>query len=147
MARIELNQLTGEMTPEQKILVQSFYDTFDSRNAANRLIINVEPLCYIGASNGSEFIVYAATKMYICFSFAGRLVSTNVQATATTFNFYNSADAVYYTGINELISYNTTTATMNFLMNNVIVDNIYFSRVLPLAPSYIKFIGYRITLV
>ncbi len=147
MAKIELSQLVSEMTPEQKILSQHFYQTFDNKSAANRTIVNVEPLYYIGSSAASEFLTYAATKMYLCLSFAYRLISASAQGTATIMGFYDAANVSCYTITNDAITYNTTTPALNYNPNNMREINFFFSRILPTAACNIIFCGYRITLV
>ena len=67
MPRLELRDLLKPTTtPEQEILLNWFYQTFDyTVTGINRRIANVEPLFFEGAIAGTEFLTYAATKLYI----------------------------------------------------------------------------------
>ena len=69
MAYISQDELVQNMTPEQRILVMNFYSKFDiGSGVAHHKIVNVEPIAYIGAIIGSEFVVYSLEKLYICLS-------------------------------------------------------------------------------
>ena len=146
--KIELDDLINTMTPEQVILTSWFYGQFDyGGGVANRRILNVEPFAFSGAIAGSEFLTYAATKLYLCFEF--NVMSPTVSSVANTFNValhdqnntisgYVGNNPVYYTGA----------VVNNGCVSPWAVSNLYFSRIDPTGSgyTYMKFIGYRITL-
>ena len=149
MPKIEMQDLIqsySQMTPESINLIKWFYANFDNRSAANRQIINVEPLYFQGASAGTEFLTYAATKLYIAL-----LIEANGQAlgsiAGSSFSLYNEANAInsIYSNINAY--WNGTTNAVNYNHQFVTVKNSYFSRVALITLNYIKFNGFRITLV
>jgi len=152
MGYISQDDLVADMTPEQKILVQQFYSKFDDRSAANRKIVNVEPLFFQGAFAGSEFLTYAATKLYIAFEVDVYTNNTVTSLNATINYFTNENNTVSIQGFNSIQStYWDATAILAKTMfgsNNEFYKNIYFARVLFGANyAYMKFIGYRITLI
>lgn len=150
MPRITKDQMIGgfaQVTPEQLLLIEWFYSQFDRLPAGggNRHIANVEPLFYIGAIAGSEFLTYAATKLYICFKFEvnGGLFGSAVGAFIT---FFNEANALnYYLGLNMPV-YDTVAAAHLYSASNALYTNGYFSRITTVQYSHIIFNGYRITL-
>jgi hypothetical protein len=145
MPRIELDSLIGNMTPEQKILASWFYSQFDNRSAANRRIINVEPLFYQGTIAGTEFLVYAATKLYLCLSL--NCSNANLALAIPFMNTYNEANAVSGTHSFTYAYWNTTTLVASFGSDDFTLNNIYFSRLTLGTYGQIIFNGYRITLV
>jgi hypothetical protein len=149
MARIELNSLLSPrgITPEQEVLFTWFYSQFDFRNpGANRHIANVEPLYFQGIITGTEFLVYAATKLYLCLN----CVFTNggiVTPAVAYVYFNNQADVTFYYVQHLSALWNVTTAAINYTTNMIEIDNSYFARILVNGGyNYFKFIGYRITL-
>lgn len=149
MPRIDLRYLIKpNTTPEQELLLEHFYNQFDNGSAANRRIANVEPLFYQGATGATEFLVYSADKMYICYSL---LLSTNnagdASATVRKVDLYNETNAVSLTLHNQGISYNTTVPQQQYLGNQPSITNCIFSRFVTIGYLHMKFIGYRITLI
>lgn len=151
MPRQELESLLSSqaMTPEQDILLNWFYSTFDRLPAGggNRHIINVEPLFYQGAIAGHECLTYAATKLYILFSgYFIRSDGYSAIASNQRVNFYNEADALFLYTWNNAPAWNTTTTAHNYVSNPHIIKNIYFSRFTINDISHMRLIGYRVTL-
>jgi len=144
MAKIDLDNLIGNMSPEQKIFVSGFYSQFDNRSAANRRIINVEPLYYNGVIAGTEFLTYAATKLYLTLSL---VFPGGVGALFGYIQTYNEANAASHVYTNSTLTYNTTTPILVYINNILKISNIYFSRFTNANHTYMTFIGYRITLV
>lgn len=145
MAQYQDLRKIHEWTPEQQILINWFWSTFNSGEAGRR-IVAVEPLYYQGVIAGSEFLTYAATKLYLClnsyFSF-----STGVEATNPgSIGFYNELNALSLFGINCSPFLNTVPAIRHD-NNSFYVKNIYFSRFLNVTLTYVMFTGYRITLI
>ena len=147
MAKIDLTQLIAEMTPEQKILMQSFYANFDNDSAANRNIVNVEPVFYKGPIAGHEILTYNANKLYIALEFIvfGQGISAAGPATIN-FNDENNARIgnlsigfPYWDATAAAVRYVTTLYDTRL--------NFYFSRFeLVSGVSYFKMIGYKFTL-
>lgn len=147
MARIELSQLIAEMTPEQKIFVQWFYSQFDNGSAANRRILNIEPFFYQGIQAGSELLVYAANKLYICFEFDAKEISGTGLAGAALISFYDAANAAFYYYNHTFAYYDTAIPAVRYIPTDWINKNFYFSRLALLNYDYLRFVGYRVTLV
>ena len=144
MAYIPIDSLVADMTPAQKLLVQQFYAKFDSRSAANRKILNVENLYYDGLIAGSEFETYAATKMYICLEFSAGILAANISGAVTAYiSFYDEANAISFS-LNNLAT--AFSAASIYVINNVTNSNDDFSRIVTANYTYMKFIGYRVTL-
>lgn len=141
MPRIELQQLIRPTTtPEQEILLSHFYNQFDNRSAANRNIVNVEPLYFQGAIGGTEFLVYAATKLYICYDFKNNDSLINA---ITPFINFRDENNVNFSSVRNII-YDAATA---YLANKWEMKNFYFSCAVVQLSSFITFCGYRITLI
>jgi hypothetical protein len=149
MPRIEQQYLiaTVGLDPERINFIRSFYSQFDYRIAgANAYIANVEPLFYEGTTVGSEFLVYAATKLYLTLDFY-IVYSAGQAATTVGLNciFYNEANAICLYIFNNCPVWDTTAAVLKYTNNPNNIKNLYFSR-FSSTMNYIKFNGYRITL-
>jgi hypothetical protein len=133
-------------TPEQVLLINHFYASFNNRNAVNRRIVNVELLNYQGASGGSEFVTYAATKLYLCFKLEASTTPANVpNVTPNGISIYNEVNAIFEYLYNVSNLY--TGAAYSYAHNVCNKTNFYFSRIGTGQYSFIQFIGYRITLI
>jgi len=133
---------------EQKDFVNRFYAAFDYAAAGsglNRHIANIEPLLFEGAIGGSEFVVYAATKLYLCFSLV-----TSFDNIASIINdyivYYNENNVVMLYSQNQSITYDSVAPAIFYATNTLDKKNLWFSRFLNNKSNYMKFIGYRITL-
>lgn len=148
MPRIDLNEMiqgNSQITPEQIILLNWFYTTFDNGSAVNRRIVNVEPLFYMGTIVGTEFLTYAATKLYICYKFvASRQMAMSVSVRDIT--VYNEANANVFSINNTFAILNATPAN-EYGGNLATFENFYFSRIVQAQYTGMIFNGYRITLV
>lgn len=145
MPYIPIDSLIADMNPAQKILCQQFYSVFDSRSAANRKIANVEPLYYDGLIAGSEFETYAATKMYLCFEFGCGVLAANISGAVTAYvSIFDETNTITYS-LNELAV--AFSAAAIYVINNFHKENFLFSRLVTANYTYMKFLGYRITLV
>jgi len=146
MPRIELYQLLrSTTTPEQANLLEHFYRQFDNRSAVNRRIIDVNPLYYQGVIAGTEFLVYDATKLYICYELAASYsVSDCVLVSGIVF-FYNEGNVISFSVSNNQPVYNPV--VLNYIILPDFIKNIYFSRVAFTNYNYVKFNGFRVTLV
>ena len=147
MRRIELAQLLRPTTtPEQELLLEHFYNQFDNSSAANKIIVNVEPLFYNGLIAGTEFLVYAATKLYICYS-CDLTNGSGAVAGVGSGVFYDELNNAYMYANHAIPVWNTTTAALNYKWILFNIKNIYFSRIAIGLIETINFIGYRITLI
>jgi hypothetical protein len=147
MPRIELNYLLAQSntTPEQQIFLTWFYSFFDSNAAAHRQIVNVEPIFYNDVIAASEFLTYAATKLYIALELEFVSVGVNLGQAYITLNNQNNALEYYMN--NNSVYWDATAAAFKCYGNNVSTKNIYFSRIAVAANYYqMKIVGYRITL-
>ena len=135
----------SQIDPEQTILINAFYVAFDSRNGANRQIVNVEPITYIGAIAGSEFEDYAATKMYLCFGLNGSM-TIHDHPTPANIQTYNEANVL--SGQHGNNAYVHLPAGVDeYTAIDINIKNLWFSRLVLEIYEYIIFNGYRITLI
>lgn len=135
--------------PETVNLIRWFYSQFNSRSAANRNIVNVEPLYYKGAIAGTEFLTYTATKLYLCINsqWSGDF---STRTAGGCIRYYNEANVIFYIGFNYNLLWNASTPALNVYHSNFELKNQYFSRIDQSASAfylYMIFNGYRITLV
>ena len=134
-------------TPEQANFLNWFYSYFNiGGKVAHRTILNVEPLFYEGLIAGTEFLVYAATKLYSCFDleFTGQFSVAYLGS--GEISLFDESNTEFFRAINFQFVYSMTNVEVVSL-NNVNVHNHYFSRIDPgIVATYIKFNGYRITL-
>lgn len=105
----------------------------------------IVPLFYEGAIAGSEFLTYAATKLYMCVHLAVNVTAPNV-VIYPSITFYNEANAIFSGLINAAIMYNAGTAVINYIPNSANKENFYFSRLTAANYSQLTFNGYRFTL-
>lgn len=145
ISREDLIQGYPNIMPETVNLIRWFYDNFDNRSAANRNIVNVEPLYFIGASAGSEFLTYAATKLYLCFNLIFTGAGSGLAA-AGNYTLYDSANAVTVAINNNYPYWDATAAQVRYNALSKEVNNVYFSRLTLVNYSQLIFNGYRITL-
>ena len=129
---------------EQKILCDEFFKRFDFGAGAAFNVVNVEPLFYEGAIAASEFLVYDANKLYLCFDiYCG--TGAVVNAALARMDFYDEGNAINFYSQNNSIAYEAVAAAIWYQKNDTHIQNCYFSRIVPQQYTYIKFIGYRIT--
>lgn len=124
-------------SPESEILLSHFYATFD--------IDTIVPLFYQGVIAGSEFLTYAADKLYLCLSCE---FSHNLAEGANPFRvtFYNEGDAAFFYYNQDFLTHDGMTPTTYYGWNYN-MQNLYFSRITVGVYTHVKFIGYRITLI
>jgi len=147
MPRIELNDITAncQNDPERINLLRWFYSQFDyAAPGINRNIINVEPLVYYGATAGTEFLVYAATKLYIGYEYA--FANAIAQVAIPYIYFYDAGNVAMFYYVFHMPYWDATAAAARFLCQSPYQKNVWFSRLAAGGYSYMKFNGYRITL-
>lgn len=131
-------------SPDQINFITWFYSFFNSKSTVNKSIKNVEPLFYQGLIAGSEFLVYAATKLYICYNFYNGRSGVNV--TLSEITFYDETDSAIFNQTNSAIFWDATAIAAKYLANTGQLNNYYFSRFAVTNIGNIIFNGYRITL-
>ena len=100
-------------------------------------------LCFQGAIAGSEFLNYAVDKLY--FGLEIYFGGGSINAGITNVTFYDQANAINLY-INDVAAYwDVTAAASRFASNSPLLHNIFFSRIVSLTYTHIKFIGYKIT--
>jgi hypothetical protein len=125
----------------QNLIVSNFYSRYRDR------IVSGVHVHYMGGSAGSEFLTYAATKMYLAFRFNAGYSVTTMVANKAFVTFYNDADAIQFYGQNGHGAWDTTAAAFRYNANNYEINTIDFSRVAFTGYNYIMFDGYRVTLL
>jgi hypothetical protein len=147
MPRLELNQLLAQysLTPEQQLFITWFYSQFDNNSAVHRQILNVEPLFYMGAIGGSEFLVYAVTKLYLALTMSADSPMSGGGALAGLI-LYNEANAIHFNMDFDSVFYDPVALNYKTVNNSHEFKNCYFSRFVQGGVVNLKFIGYRITL-
>lgn len=131
---------------EQSTLLDWFDKSFNYAAAGiNRHIVRVEPFSYKQAIAGSEFLTYAATKLYIAFKIG---VSSNqtIYTLAPVLDCYNEANAIDYRVFNTSSYWDGTLAAVRYLPNYLEIKNFWFSRIVSNYYLYMYFIGLRVTL-
>lgn len=133
---------------EQQILINQFIARFNYAapgSGLNRHIARYEQLQYEGTIAGSEFLIYAATKLYICFN--SIFGYNNIAGAALgEIHFADENNAFILYSQNSSIAYEAIAAAIFANKNNMILKNYYFSRFVANVYNYMKFNGYRITL-
>jgi hypothetical protein len=146
MGYISQPDLVQYLTPEQRILVSQFYSKFDiGSGVAHKKILNVEPLFYEGLIAGSEFVTYALTKLYLTYQikFNGGIQFSDTPCYS---NVYDENNAVVFIISNQIDWWQNNTNVNRYNANDAVENNFYFSRLDVSVLTYMKFIGYRITL-
>lgn len=144
---IDIRQLPN-LNITQKKFVQQFYTEFDWASVGSGLLRNfgnVEPFLYEGVIAGSEFLLYANTKLYVCFDlYFGSNIAANAARGLIT--LYDEGNVINVYLQQNSIAYEPVAVAMWYAKNNIKLKNLYFSRILQAGYDYMKFIGYRITL-
>jgi len=133
-----INKDWQNFTPQQRLLW----------NYASSLIAynTITPLYYQGAIAGSEFLIYAATKLYIALDvkFGGGTYGIGVIPSITT---SDEADGVngYFTNVSAF--YDSVLPDYIFAGKTLVVNNIFFSRFAAFDYTHMVFNGYRLSIV
>lgn len=125
-------------TPEQL----NFWNLCNTKIAWN----TITPLNYVGVVAASEFTVYDAAKLYLALILS---CGHTGSADASTFsiNLYNEANAVHNYLINQVLSWDVTAAAFKFSGNSYEYHNIWFSRIVVSKYTWMRFNGYKLTIV
>ena len=148
MAYIAQPDLVQNMTPEQRILVAGFYTKFDiGSGLAHKKILKVENLLYEGLTAGSEFTVYAATKLYLNLNMRFSHNDNSNSFLPGKVVFYDETGGnPLYTGWLNAPEYTSAIPEVDYIINPFEINNSWFSNIEVVNYTYVKFIGYRITL-
>ena len=125
------------MNVEQQALLNHLRATFT--------ITGVVPLYYQGAIAGSEFLTYAATKLYLAIELEFVYSAALAVAALSYVRLYNAADAAFYFYQNSVLGWDATAAAFKYVPLQIDDHTVYFSRITNQTFDYIKFNGYRIT--
>jgi hypothetical protein len=107
--------------------------------------IGIQQLFFQGAIAASEFLVYSANRLYLCYSM--EIGCTVTAAAANTFlQFFNQANASFLNMGNLSLAWDTTAAGFKTVGNNYNLKNFYFSRFTAVTYTQIRFIGYRLAI-
>jgi hypothetical protein len=134
--------LRPTLSIEQSILIETFYNRFDNGDA-HKKILNVEPLYFFGGIGGTEFLTYVNTKLYICYC----LQVNDVRMESVAAPLLTVKDE----GDNNILLAKWTQELSNMTSYSpsqlpIILNNLYFSRIIASNYDTMKFIGYRVTL-
>ena len=139
---IDIRKLPN-LNNEQKEFVDEFYKLFLFDNS---LIANVEPVLYEGLSNGLNFQVYNAQRLWLMFDMVF-VFSVGVDVAPGTVTFYDQGNNIFLYDQNLDIGFDSVAPTHVYQKNDIHLKNIWFSRFLDAQYNYVKAIGYQITLV
>ena len=130
-------EIIKQATAEQRLLWNFIFMQFGDR-------VSISQLFYMGAVAGSEFLVYRAGKLYLCYDIHLSAPGTPNGATQY-FQFYNENNAINFYGTNQSVFFNVGTAVTMYSANDFNIPNIYFSRfVMAGMYNYMRFVGFRL---
>jgi len=126
-------------TPEQKNLWR----------IASALIAwnTITPIYYEGAVAGSEFVTYAATKLYICLDLVLNVNFSGATVNAASLATYDIANAQKSSSYLNFPVWDTTAAALKYNAPELLCQNIWFSRITVVTYIFMKFNGYRLTII
>ena len=113
---------------------------------ATYTITAIENKVFQGAMAASEFLTYAATKLYLCKSIICGYNSSSLAVAGGYVSFNDAADAasLYLANISPVWNAGGTPA-MNYAFNYIQAENFFFSRLVNSGYTNIRFIGYVLT--
>jgi hypothetical protein len=107
----------------------------------------IEHVFYTGVTGAGDLTVYSAKKLFICYELQVGGDFT-LRTAGAAMRLYNEANAIVFSGTNQMIYWDTTAAAIKVLNQNFGLQNIYFSRIDVNAAyyAYMSFNGYKITI-
>jgi hypothetical protein len=135
------SEYLNNATPEFVNLVRRLPFRFDQNHTRT-----ISPLYYCGAIAGSEFLTYDDKKLYVAHFV--NFGSLNVHSPAVgggRITFYNDNNQISYYGANNVFAWDATAAAFKYILNNYLVENIVFSKVVSGVYDYVRFNGFKIT--
>ena len=126
-------------TPEQI----NFWNQVKGKIAWN----TITPMYYQGAIGGSEFLTYAATKLYIALEV--EFSAPHIPPTASTPNITlrDEADVIDFYVAHSDFEFKPTDSTLAYYLKLFRLQNVYFSRIETTLFSVMRFNGYKLTIV
>jgi hypothetical protein len=132
-------EIIKNATAEQRILWNSIFLQFGEK-------IGISQLHFIGQVATSEFIIYNASKHYLCLSLIAGCSDTSPQPLWGNVTLFDAANGVSnYLNVTTPI-WNTTGALEEGVLNTIQAKNFLCSRFTFNIYSHISFLGYRISL-
>lgn len=123
-------------TPEQRILWNQIFLRFGERATISQYI-------HFGLVSAAPFSAYTARRVFVAYQ---AIMSGIGLATATPYSgaLYDENNAVNGSFSSNEMAWDATAAAIRYNGIEVELKNIYFSRIVPGAYSYIRFIGYMV---
>ena len=106
--------------------------------------LGLQYLAYQGIIDATEFEIYAATKVYLCYSLVSSHATEDLPTIFPSVDTYNEGNVI--SGRFSNVQYLHVGVQDEFYCNSFELTNLYFSRLAVIGYSYIKFLGYRVTL-
>lgn len=107
-------------------------------------IVEVEPI-YLDGVLTADFNNFVATKLFFILDF--KILGTGVlQVAGGRVSFYDEANVLKYVARKEVISYDVVAAAVDFLPQQINLENIFFSRVDDIQYDYYIMNGYKLTI-
>lgn len=133
-----LKQLLYTGNPEQITLMEYIETTFSPSAMV--------PLVFAGNIAGSEFLTYAATKLYLCFKITlFKPVGVVPVANLPVVSFHDETNTSVSNFQNNQVFHNVTAGADYGWTPHTEIKNLYFSRFLYTVYTQMFFIGYRLT--
>lgn len=107
-------------------------------------ITNVQPLFFSGAIAGSEFLTYAVTKLYVCYSVFISLIDAE-NTLIPNIIFFDQANNPFINVQKSSLMYESVAADTYFSGQPIKMENFYFSRFDIIGYQSIIFRGFRLT--
>lgn len=128
----------------QVITVSPEQDNLWSRVCTFANILDIVPLYYTDAIAGSEFLTYAANKLYVALNLEVSYSLSSAVTNPALLTIYDQANAVCFYGVNTKPVWDTLVPEVKYCENNYLKTDFYFSRIAVTIFNYIHFNGYRI---
>lgn len=109
-------------------------------------ITAIAPVYFQGGVGGSEFLTYAANKLYFCLSMVLSENTVGVSNSGNSVVLYNQANAAFSYLRNDYPAWDATASAMRYVINDINVNDLFFSRLSTTFYDTIIFNGYRLTI-
>lgn len=126
-------------TPEQRLLWNYIFLRWGER-------VPISQVYYQGAFTGTEFLTYSANKLYIIYSALISGYSAGTVATPPTITIYDELNAAFGYFNRAAPIWDATAAAARSYGQTIVLQNIYFSRLILGTVSTGRIIGYRIAI-
>ena len=105
----------------------------------------ITPIYYSGLIAGSEFLTYAATKLYVCLSLHVSFCAVSVNV--PNILIYNEANVAIENMAKFVAFWDATAAAVKYTGTSGYKNNFYFGRIVPTTYVNMSFNGYKLTIV